>query len=92
MIPLRRRETGLRDPYGREILATGDYAEDNPWRFSTKYLDPLDGGDPDAALLYYGYRYRAPSEAWRFLRGESPRRAKTGHQLVPSGGAVKEVI
>ena len=48
------------DPYGREIVASGSYADDNPWRFSTKYLDPLDAGDPgdpDAALLYYGYRY-----------------------------------
>ena len=51
------------DPYGREILASGTYATSNAWRFSTKYLDPLDGGDPadpDAALLYYGYRFMSP--------------------------------
>ena len=42
------------DPYGREILASGAYAEDSPWRFSTKYLDVVDPGDPDATLPYYG--------------------------------------
>ena len=51
VIPLGARETGLRDPVGREIVATGDYADDNPWRFSTKHLDPLDADDPDAGLL-----------------------------------------
>ena len=65
VIPPRGWETGLReyDPYGREIAATGAYASSNPWRFSTKYLDPLDAGDPgdpDASLLYYGYRYLSP--------------------------------
>ena len=48
------------DPYGRKIVATGAYADDNPWRFSTKYLDTVDPGDPDASLLYYGYRYLSP--------------------------------
>ena len=60
VIPPRPRETGLRDPHGREILATGAYADDNPWRFSTKYLDTVDPGDPDASLLYYGYRSYSP--------------------------------
>lgn len=36
--------------------------------FSTKYEDQETG------LLYYGYRYCAPSEAWHLLRGASPRR------------------
>ena len=32
----------------------------------------------------------APSEARRFLRGASPRRARTSHPLVPSVGTMEE--
>lgn len=39
------------DPFGNEILTNGSMAVDNPYRFSTKYLDYED------ELYYYGYRY-----------------------------------
>jgi len=42
------------DPYGGELVATGDYAADNPFRFSTKYFDA------ETALGYWGYRYYSP--------------------------------
>ncbi|WP_124330518.1 RHS repeat domain-containing protein [Desulfonema ishimotonii] len=39
------------DPFGNEIRADGAGAQDNPFRFSTKYLDAETG------LYYYGFRY-----------------------------------
>ncbi len=42
------------DPFGRIIRSTGDAAEDNPFRFSTKYTDDESG------LVYYGYRFYDP--------------------------------
>jgi RHS repeat-associated protein len=42
------------DPYGNTVKAVGDYAEVNPFRFSTKYLDAESG------FYYYGYRYYVP--------------------------------
>ena len=39
------------DPYGNIIEANRDMADDNPYRFSTKYYDA------EAELYYYGYRY-----------------------------------
>jgi len=39
------------DPYGNTIFADGDYADDNIYRFSTKYFDV------EIGLYYYGYRY-----------------------------------
>jgi RHS repeat-associated protein len=39
------------DPYGNLISQAGEYAEVNPFRFSTKYFDGESG------LYYYGYRY-----------------------------------
>ena len=50
------------DAYGNTIASTGDYAADNPIRFSTKYFD----GELDYAqttndgLYYFGYRYYSP--------------------------------
>ena len=41
-------------PYGEPLRATGPYADQNPFRFSTKYLDTETG------LYYYGFRYYAP--------------------------------
>ncbi|MFC1461218.1 RHS repeat domain-containing protein [Verrucomicrobiota bacterium] len=43
------------NPFGETIVATGPMAEENPYRFSTKYTDDESG------LLYYGYRYYSPS-------------------------------
>ncbi len=39
------------DPYGNLVGSTGDYADDNSYRFSTKYFDI------ETELYYYGYRY-----------------------------------
>ena len=39
------------DGFGNEVLATGDLAGSNPYRFSTKYFDR------ETNLYYYGYRY-----------------------------------
>ena len=38
-------------PFGKLLASTGDYADENPFRFSTKYLDVETG------LSYFGYRY-----------------------------------
>ncbi|GBC63453.1 hypothetical protein DENIS_4447 [Desulfonema ishimotonii] len=56
------------DPFGNEIVAEGTGVQDNPFRFSTKYLDDETG------LYYYGFRYysaelgrwlnRDPLEEW----------------------------
>lgn len=48
------------DPYGNEILAAGEEAEENTFRFSTKYYDT------DSRFYYYGYRYYLP-EMGRWL-------------------------
>jgi RHS repeat-associated protein len=42
-------------PFGETIVATGELAKDNPFRFSTKYTDD------ETSLVYYGYRYYLPS-------------------------------
>src|SRR5262249_19027867 len=41
-------------PYGGDLVATGPFAQTNPFRFSTKYIDVESG------LYYYGYRYYSP--------------------------------
>ncbi len=41
------------DPFGNVTYASGVAAEDNPFRFSTKYAD----GELESPLYYYGYRY-----------------------------------
>jgi RHS repeat-associated protein len=43
------------DPYANLTGSTGDYADENPVRFSTKYWDNETG------LGYWGYRYYSPS-------------------------------
>jgi RHS repeat-associated protein len=42
------------DPYGNTIKADGAIAQDNPFRFSSKYYEVETG------LYYYGYRYYSP--------------------------------
>jgi RHS repeat-associated protein len=42
------------DPYGNVITSDGAYADDNPFRFSTKWFDTETG------LGYWGYRYYSP--------------------------------
>ena len=58
-------------PYGEPLRATGPYSKQNPFRFSTKYLDTETG------LYYYGFRYYTP-ELGRFLNRDP---------LGESGGA-----
>ena len=43
------------DPYGNVIASDGDYAEENPFRFSTKYWDDETG------FGYWGHRYYDPT-------------------------------
>ncbi len=74
------------DAFGGTVSSDGDMDDDFHFRFSSKYLDDETG------LYYYGYRYRAPSEAGRFLRGVSPRRVRTSHPPVSSVGDMKEEI
>ncbi len=45
------------DAFGNTLVATGTYATQNRYRFSTK---PLDGEVTNAPLYYYGYRYYDP--------------------------------
>lgn len=42
------------DPFGRLLSATGEAADDNPWRFSTKMYED------DWGLGYWGYRWYSP--------------------------------
>jgi len=49
------------DPYGNLVIAEGSAAQDNPFRFSTKYLDGETG------WYYYGYGYYSP-ELGRWTR------------------------
>ena len=47
------------DPFGKIIASTGTYANNNPFRFSTKYWDEETG------LVYYTFRdYSASLERW----------------------------
>jgi len=63
------------DAFGKVVKSTGTVGNFR-YRFSTKpQVDEI-------GWLYYGFRYCAPSEAWRLLRGESPRRKG------PEGGSL----
>ena len=42
------------DPFGRLLSASGESADDNPWRFSTKMYED------DWGLGYWGYRWYSP--------------------------------
>ena len=37
------------DPFGAPVVASGNFAYDNPFRFSTKHADD------ETSLIYYGY-------------------------------------
>jgi RHS repeat-associated protein len=43
------------DPFGHQIAMTGVDSTNNPFRFSTKYVDEETG------LIYYGHRYYSPT-------------------------------
>ena len=42
------------DGFGREIRNSGYFADDNPWRFSSRYTDD------EIGRVYFGYRYYDP--------------------------------
>ena len=48
------------DPFGNRIASSGGMAVENPFRFSTKYIDM------ESSLVYYGFRYYNP-ELGRWL-------------------------
>lgn len=43
------------DPFGMTVTQSGSYADQNPWRFSTKQIEPAWN------LYYYGSRFYSPS-------------------------------
>ncbi len=45
------------DAFGNTLVATGPYAQENKYRFSTK---PVDAEVTNTTLYYYGYRYYDP--------------------------------
>jgi len=61
------------DPFGNTINSHGLLAVDNPYRFSTKYLDAATG------LYYYGYRYYSPTLG-RWLNRD-PKKERGGKNL-----------
>ena len=51
------------DPFGKEIVASGNQCEWNKFRLSTKYLEDvvIDASNgSELGLYYYGYRYYSP--------------------------------
>lgn len=42
-------------PFGETLAENGEYAEHNPFRFSTKYAEA------HSNLIYYGHRYHSPT-------------------------------
>jgi RHS repeat-associated protein len=53
------------DGFGQTVLAEGDLASQNPYRFSTKVFDE------EVNLYYYGYRYYAPELLGRWISRDS---------------------
>jgi uncharacterized protein RhaS with RHS repeats len=47
------------DPFGVNIMAAGNYAANNPFRYSAQYTDQETG------LIYYGYRYYNEMQMFR---------------------------
>ena len=45
-------------PFGQTTAMTGELSDDNPYRFSTKFLDD------EYNLYYYGYRYMEPKQGF----------------------------
>jgi RHS repeat-associated protein len=61
------------DPFSNLVNQAGDYADENPYRFSTKYYDS------EVNLYYYGFRYYSP-ELGRWIRRD-PHQEKGGINL-----------
>jgi len=62
------------DPFGNTIAQSGTLADENPFRFSTKYLDDETG------FYHYGYRYYSP-ELGRWI-SRDPIGERGGSNLV----------
>ena len=60
-------------PFGETVKSVGEYADQNPFRFSSKYTDTESG------LTYYGYRYYS-SQLGRWL-GRDPAQEQGGMNL-----------
>ena len=86
MLPVRLLAAQGRqvDQAGEQSLST-KFATKLATKISDHIHNPFTGGDSD-----YDYDHGAPSEARRFLQGESPCRVRTSHPLVPSVGTVEE--
>jgi hypothetical protein len=69
------------DAFGKETrsstLVAGLNPDSFPFHYSTKFTDTETG------LVYYGYRFCAPSKAWHFWPGESPGKSS------PLGGSLE---
>jgi RHS repeat-associated core domain len=61
------------DAFGNTLKATGEYAQRNPFQFSTKYTDK------ETNLVYFGYRYYLP-QLGRWL-GRDPSHEEGGLHL-----------
>jgi RHS repeat-associated protein len=61
------------NPYGQILRATGLMAHQNPFRFSTKFLDD------ETSLIYYGFRYYSP-ELSRWLN-QDPAQESDGNNF-----------
>jgi hypothetical protein len=71
------------DAFGREVRSSGPASDAMRFRFSTKYHHGGPYTETDAGLVYYGYRFCAPSKAWHFWPGESPGKSS------PLGGSLE---
>ena len=76
------------DPIGNRLTATNN---GTGWNYLSNTLNQYTNiADGVIVEPSYDLDGSAPSEARRFLRGESPRRVRTSHPLVPSVGTVEE--
>ena len=89
-------------PFGTIISQSGDAAEGNPFRFSTKYHEAADvGASGDTPrLVYYGYRFYDPefgrwvsrdplgdiAFSWGYRKGQSLQSFRHGHNSHLDGG------
>ena len=77
------------DPFGNTVAQSGDQADANPFRFSSKYWDGETG------FYYYGYRFYNPALG-RWLSRDplyeigSVARRQDGHYLLAFGENAKE--
>ena len=73
------------NPFGILVSKTGGYANENPFRWSTKYHDD------ETKLTYYGYRYYSP-EMGRWISRDPIREDGTNYAEVSGGLNLYEFI